>query len=129
MEEAPRGQVWLVCFQDPLTHELPWWIRQLERGWRHCYALRYEPGLKAWLLVEQLWWRLDVRLIDGKEVGQRMARSTAKVDFRALTATQPPRWSPVTCVGALKQLLGLRCWAVTPRQLHTQLMRRGAIPR
>lgn len=109
----------LVVFSDQTAL---WWLHFLKRGFRHCFVA--VPVAGYWVVCDPLSHRTDLSLID----------RTGTVDLarwyrqQGLTVIEtplldPPKkpapWRPMTCVEAVKRVLGLRAPAVfTPWQLY-----------
>lgn len=124
LEHETLVEYWLV-FTPAAT--VRWWSRFLAPGFGHVYALRWSP--RGWLRLDPGMDFLRLEFVDAPvyasprqftEPGARLVRVEARI--RPETMRAPWIWSPVTCVEAVKALLGIRrFWLWTPQQLFRHL--------
>lgn len=115
----------LVVFVDRST--VPW-LRPLRPGFRHCFAaLQQDEGL--WLVCDPLKDRIELAALEVAArtglaaaylaAGHRICRGRTRV---LPTAGRMPLPPPLTCVGVVKRLLGVRApGVITPWQLYRHL--------
>lgn len=127
LPSAPR--VWQVCFVGD-KRQAPWdWF--LPAGYRHAFLLGYLPEHRLWLRYEVLYHRTEISLISPALAGQLLSTAVAQGGVLSWPAGdwQAPSWwlrFGLWCVPAIKHALGLRCVALTPKQLHDFLVKNGA---
>jgi hypothetical protein len=121
---------WIIAFYDGGPRN--WWDRFTRPGFRHCFAVRYLEPMDAWTLVD---WNnhgliidfLPKRFIDAMIVGVNDAGGVFLEAEVQPTRRRIVPLTPLYCVSAVKDLIGLRAWRViTPWQLYCALMKRGA---
>ena len=56
---------WLVFFYTPFNP--PWYTKWRKKGFTHVGAMNFYPKFDCWMLLEGLYGRLHVELIDGPE--------------------------------------------------------------
>lgn len=101
-------------------------LRRLKPGFRHCYAyLRLEQG---WMGIDPLSHRWEIRQFLDWNREADLAGHLRRLGQCALTIPvfEPPRRLapplPVTCVEAVKRLIGLHSWSVrTPWELFLRV--------
>lgn len=123
---------WLVVFVDQ-TGPWTWWRPFTRPGFRHVVALRYDTGTRSWIMLD--WARNGMKI---EAVPTEVASWVLDQGWRGggvLRIHQDigrprhgPRIAIFYCVTAVSHLLGISSWAVTPKQLHRALLRRGAEP-
>lgn len=122
-----NGRLWLVFFGD--TPRRAWWANALRPGFRHVWAASWYADQARWvyfnpaidgttimLFTADEWPVKLASLLEHSSVALRMA---SRRD-RLRTSTLP--W----CVGAIKALLGIHVFALTPYRLHLALLACGA---
>ncbi len=128
-----KGHIWFVGFREssrPLP--IPWrWLVKKE-GFKHVYAMRFDPDNDCWILCEWLGTSLHINVIRGEKAdwmfhsasvsGALLSYESSFSEGVALNFRMP-----IYCVTWVKHLLGLSyCPAVTPYQLFCALRKRGA---
>jgi hypothetical protein len=125
-EAAP----WLVVFPLRAARAVPpaWWARPLRPGWRHCLACCADGA--GSLVVEHVGTHL-VAQHWGLPVGALVAEMQESLTAMVLLVPPPAARhgaalrAPLTCVEAVKAVLGIRApWVLTPRALFDHLRRR-----
>lgn len=130
----PPTHHWFVVFpaRSPGLGRPRWWQRLLAPRWRHVLACRAEG--ERTLVVDHGGSHLRIEMVDAP-IGAFIAAMQAEADAWVLST--PPMSTPasialrppLTCVEAVKALLGIRDPCVlTPRQLARRLRRLGAVP-
>jgi hypothetical protein len=120
-------RLWLVFFSD--GEQVSFWSQFLRPGWRHICAAAWYPEQERWVYVNPARDRTHIRVQRGEEFAARFTylwgTSTAILEVATMGERQfcPAFFS---CVGAIKGLLGLRSWALTPRGLYAALIHAGA---
>jgi len=119
--------MWMVCFTNCGR---VWWRHLTKPGFRHVFAMTYCTDHDVWTVFE--WSRAGIDIYPA---------SSAAVEYilNAIERRGGEAWAIqhqgrgrrfplgfVTCVSAVKHLIGIRSWAVTPHQLRSELSRRGA---
>ena len=99
--------------------------RCLRSGFRHCFAVVLVDGY--WIALDGKDGLPELRVVAGESFD--LAGFYRDHGFTVIERTAPcppPRWPFVarTCVGAVKAMIGIRSWAVTPRQLYLNLINR-----
>jgi len=126
---------WFILFPAKPRYPgpLPWYIRLLRRGWRHCYAARADgPGRTVAIEHGGQAMLAETFDVPVQEFVRFMAERQAAFVLFVLDQGAPrrPHWrGPMSCVEATKALLGIAApWIITPRQLARHLRRRcGAL--
>ena len=129
--EGVKGYIWFVGFRNttrPLP--LPWkWI--CRDGYKHVYAMRYDPNMDCWILCEWLGFRLHIELLRGEKVEALFHQASQSGGMVSYESEYRDGLAfnfrmPIYCVTWAKHLLGLQlCPAVTPYQLFCALRNRG----
>jgi len=117
---------WFVVFHVKSATR---WLGLITPGrYKHVSAVGYCAGYKAWLLYDVQLSRTRLMLLDKPTVLAWMADCDV---VRIAAATRPMglrcRFG-LTCVTAVKHLLGLLCVAPTPTALYRHILRNGGIP-
>lgn len=125
-----RIDEWFVAFGE-FQPQLHWWDIFTAPGWRHCYA--FAPAGKQWIAVDPLSPRCFVVALEGGEVDEMIAG--IRLQGFPILRMKPARLhshrqiEPIYCVSVIKHLLGIRArWVLTPKQLHREMLKRGAVP-
>lgn len=120
-------RLWLIYFGD--TARRAWWANFLRPGFRHVWAASWYADQERWVLFEPAINRTVISLYTAEQWPARLAvllahsSAVLRVASRAGRGRQPTfPW----CVGAIKSLLGVRSWALTPWQLYRSLRGLGA---
>lgn len=131
----------LVVFSDRTTLRR---LKCLARGFRHCFVVVRDgagrPGTAQaadghWLLLDPLADRFVVSALAPRKnrplPADQLALGLRRLGYRVAAArimtpapakARPAPVRPLTCVEAVKRILGLRLpWTFTPRQLHRHL--------
>lgn len=106
------------------------WLRLLKPGFRHCFAALREQG--GWLILDPLLDRIELAWVPPDQdfdlpsfyatQGHIVLAGTARAPERV---PRVPRLTPLTCVSAVKRLLGIDAAGVlTPWQLFRHLLER-----
>lgn len=117
----PQGRTIWVAFTGQT--ELPC-LRWLKPGFRHCFAVIREEG--NWIALDPLANRLDIS-VHSAENGFDMprwlrSRGLTVIEARTQNHARPAPLMPLTCVEAVKRVLGLRSrFIITPWQLYRHL--------
>jgi hypothetical protein len=111
----------LVVFQGDGVGIARW----LRPGFRHCYAVMLVDGY--WIALDGRGGLPDIRVVAGE--GFDLADFYRDHGFTVIEMEAPRHRSRVpfvarTCVGAVKAMIGIKSWALTPRQLHLRLINR-----
>lgn len=130
----PLPKKWAICFVDEVTPDNPlrWWDRIWTRpGFRHVFAMTYDPVVRRWLLMD---WRTGGLFIG--YIGRKEAENV--IAYTMMNGVALEAWDngaeehnllriPIFyCVTAISLLLGIVSWRVrTPYQLYCELKRRG----
>jgi hypothetical protein len=127
-------ELWFVVFpRDAALGRGAWWQRFLAPGFRHVWACR-AAGDGATLVLNHAGrvMQLGVEALPiGAFLRDRQAEQAAWVMAVAAPVQEPGPGlrMPMTCVEAVKAVLGLRApWVLTPRQLARHLRRIGGRP-
>jgi hypothetical protein len=134
--EAPGARrvisppIWQVCFVGR-KRKAPWdWF--LTKGYFHVFALGYLPGTGVWLRYDVSCFKTEIELLSGEDADGLLIWAHEEGGVLTWPAPVPKRsFMPrlgFWCVPAIKNLLGLRCVAATPKGLHDYLARHGATP-
>ena len=120
-----------MCFAG-IERKTPW-DRFLKSGYRHVFLLGYLSECRLWLRYDVLYDRTMISLVSPQTAGALFSRCVAEGAVLAWPAGdyRPPSWwlrFGLWCVPAIKHVLGIRCVALTPKQLHDFLKRNGARP-
>lgn len=131
----PDGVVeWHIFFVD--RDKLYWFDRvfRTRKGFRHCFALGYQPKSYHYILMDWQGHRLDLKILHPWKLDQLLVEVDSKyptvvsyipsVDDESISLMRQPL---LYCVEAIKHLLGIRNFFVwTPYQLYRELLKRGA---
>ncbi len=125
---AIEPPTWYVVFgQDSRAF---WLDKILHPGFRHVMVFGWVPGRNLWLVYDVSLGRTTVGVVGKAEIEQWIgwARTRGHVlAWRNKRVRREVRWrAGFWCVPAIKHLLGLRCVALTPRQLYRWMLRNGA---
>lgn len=123
-----HGRLALAVFVD---HAECGWLRFLKPGYRHCFVALRDGDL--WLICDPLKDRLELAQLSLPSHFD-LARFYAGRGHRVLigrTRPELPRRvsmpAPLTCVGVVKRVVGVRApWVITPWQLFRHLRHRAA---
>lgn len=122
---------WLVFFYDPPNHE--WYHRFRKDGMAHCGIIGYYPKKDKWLAVEHIHRRLDLNIIEGKELDrmlshviQHKGRILKCKTFRHKWRLFQAAWlREHSCVTVVMRILGINRLIITPYQLYKYLKKQG----
>jgi hypothetical protein len=122
---------WFVAFGDDGSR-LKWWDVFTRRGFRHCFAFRYDLAADCWIVFDPAFSGVSVRVfandaftiyISGlSESLNRIVRCELPDNRRVL-----PRFAG-WCAPMCADVVRFRGVALTPRQLYCSLQRNGAEP-
>jgi hypothetical protein len=134
--QQPAMQEWFVLFGDGFAERAPWWHRFLAPGYRHVMALRATWSGSITVLAEHTGGHLVVevlpepvndvvlRYLSLPQVRHALKVAVPNPDHLPGATTLRP---PMTCVEAVKALLGIRAPRIIfPRQLARHLRAAGA---
>lgn len=121
---------WYVVFTESSLS----WLKWLKPGFRHCLAYAHDEVADRWIIFDMRFDGCYLRTFTDEQLGRAVGYwklSGAKILLAEVDRSGSSR-APgllVTCVGAIKGLLGIggSC-ALTPWALYQTLLRRGAIP-
>lgn len=111
----------LVAFADETRLK---WLWLLRPGFRHCFVLVAREG--GAVLIDPLSDRLTVETFPGLTL-EHAAERWREAGFTVVETVvrdpgTPAPWAPLTCVEAVKRVLGIHDRAIlTPRQLFRRL--------
>jgi len=113
---------WWVAFAD--TGTWTWWDLVTRKGYRHCFAFRWD-GFN-WILVDPMSCWLEVQVMPygpDEDVPKKMEELGHEVLYVRSSRENRFLWRGVlTCITVIKHLLGLRAWyVITPYQLKKYL--------
>ena len=118
---------WLVFFYTPFNP--PWYTKWRKKGFTHVGAMNFYPKFNCWLVLEGLYGRLHVELIDGPEA-QKILSYVKRLNGKVLKGREMDtpnfrgEWwvKEHSCVSYIQRLIGLRSfWMFTPYQLFCAL--------
>ena len=118
---------WLVFFYTPFNP--PWYTKWRKKGFTHVGAMNFYPEFDCWMLLEWLYGRLHVELIDGPEA-QKILSYVKRLNGKVLKGREMDtpnfrgEWwvKEHSCVSYIQRLIGLRSfWMFTPYQLFCAL--------
>jgi hypothetical protein len=99
-------------------------------GWRHVFC--FGASGSAWIVYDPLSKRAEMAAVTGEYLDHCIAAWKAKGCKFLRVKTQRihlfQRLVPLYCVTCVKHVLGVRGFAVTPRQLYQLLLSQGAEP-
>jgi hypothetical protein len=114
---------WFVVFH---VKSITRWLGWLAVGrYKHVSAFSYCVGVKLWLLYDVQWSGTRVMLLDKSAVMAWTEGCTLVQIARTGERMRGSSRVGLTCVNAVKHLIGLRCVAVTPDQLYRHILRNG----
>jgi|TARA_B100001250_G_scaffold322572_1_gene285817 hypothetical protein len=118
---------WLIFFYTPYNQA--WYTKWRKKGFTHVGAMSFNPEFNCWLMVEGLYGRLQVELLD-KDEADKIITYVKKLHGIVLkgkdiiTPEFRGEWwvKEHSCVSYMQRLLGLRrFWLFTPYQLFCAL--------
>lgn len=124
----PIDRLWLVFFGTDPKHAT-WWSRWLKPGFEHVSACAWYADQDRWVYYNPTRTGTVVLLYRDSEFGPRFTQmlNSAEVVLRVRGThrrdTTPFGW---WCTGAIKALVGVKTWALSPYQLCGALIRNGA---
>lgn len=127
--DIPIDRLWLVFFCE--AEGAPWWSRFLAPGFRHVMAAAWFDDQQRWVLIDPTRRGTVVLIYRQDQFGGRFQQlmDSSSVVLRVIArrsrTTTPFGW---WCTGAVKALMGIRCRALSPKQLCRHLLRNGAEP-
>lgn len=115
---------WYVIFNDiDSVDGLYWWTRWLKKGFKHCYAVRWD-GFN-WIAFAPYMGFTDVKILNA---GENHTISDICPDSVILHINEKRKIKRIrtalalfTCVEQIKALLGIRAFVFTPYQLYEHL--------
>lgn len=124
--EQPIRRMWLIFFGNSVP---TFWSRMLRPGFRHVCAAAYFDDQERWVYVDACRAGTVVEVLRPDEFGPRFQQLLCDSHAVLRIGAQFGRTrAPVSffCVGGIKGLLGVRCWAATPYGLFQALLALGA---
>ena len=123
---------WHIFFVDADRSRRAWWHVFCREGFGHIISLRYSPRNDKWIKLDWNGYCLDAGIIEDVEVelifGQLYVGGAHCIKFRPLWRENcTARSILIYCVSAVKHLLGVTSWAVTPYQFYCYLLANGGI--
>lgn len=134
--ERPGMQEWFILFGDTMPARRPWWHHLLAPGYRHVIAMRAVTNLQTLAvehvgtrMVVELWpWQVEETVLRYLEMGQAQHALRIGVPGPDDVTSFPVLRPPMTCVEAVKAVLGLRAPLILfPQQLARRLRAMGAL--
>lgn len=123
-------RAWFVGFTDfGIAEGAPRWHRLFtSKGFRHVLLVGFDVRAERWVVVDSMCGTLRVEIMTGPQVDYFLWYVAEHGQLLHWQVEQPgPWWRPtLTCVSLAKHALGLRCMALTPRQLYRWLLKHGA---
>lgn len=108
-----------------------WYHVFTQPGWRHCFCFGCTPD-GIWIVYDPLSARAQIGATDGETMERFVrawkAQGTKFLRFAGNRTHLFARLRPIYCVTCVKHVLGIRGFALTPRQLYRLLVRQGAEP-
>lgn len=137
---SPPLMAWCIAFSARrMAPDAPWWLHGLNSDYQHVFAyqgldtkIRDDLTLKQTLILNQVGSRLECAVValDVAEFTRNLTQPGGRLvllDIRPAFQPTPYLRGPMTCVEAVKSLLGIRAfWIITPRQLFRRLCADGA---
>lgn len=124
-------ETWIVAFTPrPADLKKQWFdifVRHRPKH-QHVFALRYTPSVKAWSIAHWTQNGMTFEVMSRWQVANVIAQIMEHGMAYEVPRTPAKRKTPafmVYCVSMVRHLLGLRCIAITPYQLHRHLERKG----
>lgn len=121
--------VWVVGFRGKHAGG---WLRLFEPGYRHVFALHFCAEHHCWLLFDPSFNGLRVAALSRRELWDLLVECWLDGGrFVKFTAHERRISRPllfVSCVTAVKRLLGIRGCALSPHQLYRYLLANGGEP-
>lgn len=124
---AVIDRLWLVFFTE--AEGAPWWSRFLAPGYRHVIACAWFAQQQRWVYYNPARTGTVILLYREDEFPARLTQlMTSSALVLRVVARQSRTATPFGwwCTGAVKALLGVRGFAVTPFGLARWLQHRGA---
>jgi hypothetical protein len=127
LPDAIEPDYWNICFH-PSEH---WATRLLIGRFQHVSAFTYVPGFRAWVIYDAQWSGLRLSFFSHQTAMAtfiRYTRGCTVLKFTRMSEQIGPlsRFGIFFCVPAIKHLLGVSCFAVTPDGLYRHLIANGA---
>lgn len=120
-------QEWIVCFDDGEGGR--WWDVFTSRGYRHILAFGYDAGAERWVVVDPSRHFMGISIYhpDAPEIGWFFGMALEHWNCVRFRAACERGLAPFCfgCVGAIKALLGVRCWAQRPKAFYRWLLANG----
>ena len=130
-EKSADGSDWYVFFFDADRSRRAWGHVCCRQGFGHCLAIRYSPKFGHWIITDWNAYHLDIKILDREETELVFAQLIFGATCLRFKPRRPAGGSVKSvllyCVPALKHLLGVKTWAVTPYQLYCYLIENGGI--
>ena len=123
----PMPRMWTICFAD--NAGAAWWAKFLRPGFQHVRACCYFAAEDRWIYFNSTRRGTIIEIYTPKAFEPRFAQIIEDSSLiLAIPSAYNLRHTAISayCVGAVKSLLGLNSWAITPYQLARALIRRGA---
>lgn len=125
---AVEPTVWFLVFETRTDHR---WVRWLARGrFKHVTAVGWVPDQRLWVFYDVSLGRTRVAVLpDCQAAWDDILRLRAAGAMLAMVPRAPRRfWLRVGfwCVPAVRHLLGVGGWAVTPSGFYRDCLRQGA---
>ena len=133
-QDEPPEFDWMVIFTD--REELKWWDYlypiHTRKGFRHCFALGYQPGSYHWIMLD--WTSSHLQLWIYHPLQAKAVMSWAKNRPETTIVSYRPKKNKgsvfsfriLYCVEAIKRLLSIRgFFVITPYQLFKKIMGSG----
>lgn len=122
--------IWLIMFTPRQSFTLSSLFTWHRKNFDHCCALSYNAYYGCWFLVDWSGTGLWCEPMVKSEVDFLMAAALSN-DWKVLKYHQReydhmPLFGTF-CVNAVKHLLGIKSWAITPYQLYKSLKKKGAV--
>lgn len=123
------ARLWLVIFYE--TPERAWWANLLRPGFRHVAALSWFADQQRWVYFGPALKGTSIELFTADQAPAMFAELAEHAAAVVRFPARQDRFGapPVShCIGAVKGLLGIRSWALTPFGLYRDLLARGGEP-
>lgn len=121
------ARLWLVLFCEP--RDPAWWARIFRPGFRHVYAVSWYADQERWVEFNPSRYGTVIRIWNNEQFPGVLAQMLEETTVVLRVASRRDRMHTAPfayCVAAMKALLGVRSWALTPHGLYRDLIARGA---
>ena len=119
---------WIVCFTPHVNRGTWQWFTFWRPKHQHCFAVRYDTNVRAWLVLECSSQQVNYDVLQKKDADELIRYMVEDCECIEIKVTGKTVYLPrlMYCVSFVKHILGINnIFILTPYHLRCELLKRG----